>query len=1045
MNEPEQTVPIAAADGVEPFPSLSSLRAAHAQLLQRHFELGEPPELLEEVEVFIERGRATGALLDVEDDRWASQGLLDFWVAVLYRTDREPPDATLADFDPTLAPELADTDCPYVGLDAFGEAEHQIFFGRQRVVQKMLGWLKSWLKEKRLLAVVGPSGSGKSSLALAGLLPSLRSGALPESEDWRYFPSMVPGSNPLANLAGLLLPAGADAAAWVQRQVARFQEDSGHLAQLIGHEQDRPAVLVIDQFEEIFTLCDDLQIREAFCANLLELVQAPPEDHIVILTMRADFEPHVAALPEFHRFFERAMLRVPPLSPVELREAIERPAELVGLRFEEGVVDALLQDILGEPAALPLLQFTLLKLWEMRERNRVTWEAYRRLGGGRQALANVADEFYDGLIPEDQTAARYILLRMVRPGEGLEVTSNRIRRKALYQAGPAPYLIDGVLNKLLEARLVRLIEGDTPDDSQVEVAHEALVRNWPRLVTWLDEERVTMVTRRRLEAKAAEWVRLGRGNAGLLDQVQLLEAKTWLESPDAQRLGYREDLPALVQASQEAIRRANQEREAERQRQIRQAHALAQAEQQRAAAEAQSAGRLRWLVVALTVVIILALGAAAFAFYAKQTADSHALEAEAQAATAVAALQIADEERQNADQQAATAAVAEQVAVDERQNADAQAATAVVAQVMAETAAADAAAKQEVAQDTLATQEAQILDQLQPPATEAVVIVTGTPPPTSTGEVTPEPTPTATTSPTPSPSPDPTETIQALATQLHYVRATQTAVAIQPLSGEALTQMTEDSYDEYVPTLSPDQRTLLVESNRTGDWHIFSMDPDGKNWRQLTRQGTNYHARFSPDGARIVFASNMEGDRDIYTMAPDGSDLQRLTEAVGDDSYPSYSADGKLIVFMSKRGGTWGVYAMEADGSQERVLFDTEHDDLFPSISPDGEWIVFQSNMKVNWEIFIVSIDGGEPRQLTVDRARDANPVFSPDGRSIVFETSRDGNYEIYVMDVDGSNPRNLTNSPSADMVPSVSPDGQWVIFQSKRSGNWDVYRVPLP
>jgi energy-coupling factor transporter ATP-binding protein EcfA2 len=468
MNEPALAAP-EVTDAVVPFPSISSLRAAHGRLLKRHAEIGECRELLDEAEVFIGRGRATGAFLDAEDDRWAGQGLLDYWVAVLYRAGYEPPDATLAEFDPTLAPELKDEACPYVGLDAFSEANHRVFFGRRQVVEGLVGWLT----EERLLTVVGPSGSGKSSLVLAGILPALKEGGVPGSGDWRYFPAMVPGSNPLANLARLVAPE-ADAG-WIQSQAARFQEDAGALAHLIGQGDERPAVVIIDQFEEIFTLCDAAQVRKAFTDNLLGLIQASPVQHVVILTMRTDYESYVATLPEFHEPFERALKRVPPLSAAELREAIVRPAESVGLKFEEGVVDALLGDILGEPTALPLLQFTLLKLWEKRERNRVTWEAYQRLGGGRQALANVADEFYEGLIPEEQATVRYILLRMVRPGEGLEVTSSRIRRQTLYKAGPAPDRVDRVLGRLLEARLVRLTKGDTPDDDQVEVAVTSLL------------------------------------------------------------------------------------------------------------------------------------------------------------------------------------------------------------------------------------------------------------------------------------------------------------------------------------------------------------------------------------------------------------------------------------------------------------------------------------------------------------------------------------------------------------------------------------------
>src|SRR5581483_4323988 len=148
--------------------------------------------------------------------------------------------------------------------------------------------------------------------------------------------------------------------------------------------------------------------------------------------MRSDFETQLARVPDLQALVERHQERVMAPLASELREAIENPTELVGLKFEEGVVDELVKEILGESSGLPLLQFTLLKLWESRVRNRITWEAYRRLGGACEALARSADAFYKGLIPQDQDTVRRILLRLVRPGEGLEVTSNRLRRESLY-------------------------------------------------------------------------------------------------------------------------------------------------------------------------------------------------------------------------------------------------------------------------------------------------------------------------------------------------------------------------------------------------------------------------------------------------------------------------------------------------------------------------------------------------------------------------------------------------------------------------------------
>ena len=505
------------------FPSLASLRAAHSELLKRHREIGSTTELLTEIEEFIYRGRATGALLDSDEDRWASQSLLDYWSAILYRAGREPPDATLAEFDSALAPELDDARCPYLGLEAFREEKSNLFYGRQRLLEKLV----NHLKKNRLLTVVGSSGSGKSSVALGGLLPKLKVGALPGSENWHYYSPMVPGVNPLENLARLTQPRDVNATEWLQQQVESFQRDPNHLSKLSNEFGDSPSVLVVDQFEEVFTLCRDDSVRQAFIDNLISLIQSPGVRHTVILTMRTDFESQVARVPVFKDLFEQAQVRVTALDASELREAIEKPAELVGLKFEEGLVEALLQDVLGEPAALPLLQFTLLKLWDNRERNRVTWETYKRLGGGRQALARSADEFYEQLIPEEQVTVKRILLRMVRPTEGLEVTSNRIQRKTLYQTGEARDRVDRVLDKLIQVRLVRLTEGDTPDDAQVEVAHEALVRNWPRLVNWLEDERVNMRQRLRLTVVAEQWKAHGKDRSALLRGKLLKEARSY--------------------------------------------------------------------------------------------------------------------------------------------------------------------------------------------------------------------------------------------------------------------------------------------------------------------------------------------------------------------------------------------------------------------------------------------------------------------------------------------------------------------------------------
>jgi WD40 repeat protein len=533
------------------YPSFSALKEAHTNLQKWSGDASNDPRFLDEVEEFVKKGRETGALLDARDDRSAAQSLLNYWAILLDRSGRELPEATLEDFDPTLFPELRDEDCPYLGLDAFREKNRGVFFGRQSRIREMI----DHLKEKRLLAVVGLSGSGKSSIVLAGLVPKLKDGAIEGSEKWHYYRPVVPGSNPLRNVASVIGSEAGQSARSTEQETRNLGESPSHLIKMM-EGLEGVGVLIIDQFEEIFTLCQDDAIRRAFITYLQRVLDQPEPRHRVILTMRSDFEELLPRLSEFYSLFESSKFDLPPMSASELREAIEEPAKLVGLRFEEGVVDALLRDLLGEPAGLPLLQFTLLKLWDNRQRNRVTMDAYRRLGGGRQALERSAEEFYGQLLPEDQNRARYIFMRMVRPREkGLEVTSERIQRKTLYPTRGERKAIDQVLDKLVASRLVRLTKGDKRDDDQLEVAHEALVRNWDRLDEWVRSEREKIRSRIRLTSAAEQWKAVKRDRGALLRGVLLEEA-----------LHY-EDLNALEREYVEASR-IEVEREQERWREL---------------------------------------------------------------------------------------------------------------------------------------------------------------------------------------------------------------------------------------------------------------------------------------------------------------------------------------------------------------------------------------------------------------------------------------------------------------------------------------------
>jgi hypothetical protein len=801
-------------EDISRFPSLTDMQASHDDLLDRREALPEESAAATsfwgEVTDFVRRGQATGAFLDASRDRRAAQSLLDYWANALYRAGQLAPEARLADFDPNLAPELPDEPCPYRGLAAFREDDRDFFFGREGLLNDMLDRLRDG---DRLLAIVGSSGSGKSSVVLAGLLPRLKAGALPGSAGWRYA-TIVPGSQPLASLARVLQSAAPAAPGLDLAQAARllfaadgFRRAPDTLAATLDETAAPPLALVVDQFEELFTLCADEAARAAFVRQLLGLVHDAGCPHRIILTMRTDFVDNVAKLPELFPLFRDDRVDVEALDINELRAAIEGPAARVGLKFEEGIVDDLISTILGERAGLPLLQFTLLRLWEKRQRNRVTREVYGKVGNPRKALGQAADAFFESLIPEERGTVKRILLCMVQPGEGREVTSKRIQRSEVFRTGEATDRVEHVLNRLIyQERLVKLTQGETEADDQIEVAHEALVRNWETLEKWLDEEREALRLRQRLTAAAEQWARLGKTADALL-RGALLE--------EAQRYGNLNELEKeFITASRSEIEAAEREREAARQRELAQARTFAEK-------QAQLARRLRRALIALAAVFVLAL-----------SAGSYALMQQQQAVNAQATAQAETIARSASDYQAAARAL----------EAAAANATAVVAQL--------------VAKGSLATQEAGIINLIGTPRatstrsiTDTVSAAPRTLTPTPTRGILAPSRPVVTQRPTVTATPDipETATVVALQAQLSAVRATQTALArpqlyaimpditigqrIQP-AFDAISRQLLRAPDRARVTRVTDDLWVEVESPKDGitgwvygEWVTFDGDP----------------------------------------------------------------------------------------------------------------------------------------------------------------------------------------------------------------------------
>jgi energy-coupling factor transporter ATP-binding protein EcfA2 len=426
-------------------------------------------------------------------------------------------------------------ECPYKGLRAFEEADARWFYGRERLIDDLINRLAMRLTPPSMVAVVGPSGSGKSSLLRAGLLPAVATGLLTSAA--KNWPTMLltPGPHPLAALAQAMRRLGGgsvpeDGCADMLRWRALVYEA---LAGNRGAQADSlRLVLVVDQFEEAFALCPDEAERQALINVLCTLGGAGMEPDplaVVVLGIRADFYGRCLAYPELVRVLRDGQVVVGPMRPVDLRRSIERPAARAGLALEPGLVEVLLRDLgaeegqLPEPGSLPLLSHALLATWQRREAQTLTLAAYRDAGGVREAIATTADAVYDNLSPAAQAVAKQLFLRLVALGEGTEDTRRRITRDELvFDGTPAEAnTIGEVLDRLVAARLI-VVGQDT-----IEIAHEALIKAWPRLQRWLAADREGLRMHRELTEAAQAWDRLSR-DAGMLYRGARLDAvRAW--------------------------------------------------------------------------------------------------------------------------------------------------------------------------------------------------------------------------------------------------------------------------------------------------------------------------------------------------------------------------------------------------------------------------------------------------------------------------------------------------------------------------------------
>jgi len=535
-----------------PFESASEFRDAHARLLEAlDQELGHDASaegeaaalarLESRILEFVHRGEATGVFLEEMKERTACQILLDYWASSLSQAGRPAGTVRLARFDGAQLPDLKDKPCPYVGLDAF--RDNTFFFGREADTQSLL----AQLQKAPLVVVLGASGSGKSSLVIGGVLPALATDT--QLAGLCVVSPFVPGNTALTHLALAVRQSPCGVSAGGAADGAAFRQDPGQLNAMVGGAAARPVLITIDQFEEVFTLLEQAD-REALVANLAELLKAG-RGHRVVLTVREEFRSRIVGLSALSPFLDTAWYSMRPMGYAELRAAVEKPAAAVNLQFQSGIVDDLVKKVLGQPAALPLLQFTLHALWEKRDRNRITFEVYRKVGDPLNALTASADEFYDGLARETQNEVKRILLELVRVDELLEAYRQPVPKSRLLLAGSAN--TEAVLGLLAKNDYVRVTASAVDADAVVEVKHESLVRNWPRFVTWIDEKRHQRRGRLALAQAAERWASMGRPVEGLLTGWQLEAAETATELPELEK--------EFVQASLASVDRVRHEKE----------------------------------------------------------------------------------------------------------------------------------------------------------------------------------------------------------------------------------------------------------------------------------------------------------------------------------------------------------------------------------------------------------------------------------------------------------------------------------------------------